>query len=622
MSRTTKGLLALAILATLSLASVRVTAIPVETPDWVTKVFHADQEGIYKDGDSVVATSRVFAQANGNPTTALCPLKIFQFGSFGGSDCWGWRDAGGTEYAIMGCFDGIAFVNTSTWTVVKVVPGPQGSVCGGAYWRDIKTYQHYAYAASECTGTNQGIMIIDLQYLPDSVHYIKSFSTGTDIRSHNISIDTVKGYLYAVKQNYSGFRAINLADPVNPVEVSTTVTGDLHDIFAHNDTVYAAEANNHSFSIWNMANKAAGALLTRVTIPSAGYVHNIWPTMDKHYVVTTEETPNKTIKLWDVQNLASVQLKSQFLAPSNLAHNAHVQGNKLYLSHYESGVYVVDLSNPDTLPVLSFYDTYPASNTANFNGCWGVYPHTASGNVYGSNIEGQLYIFGQIQVTDLDTLRGDSLFANANSNVTIQVSVKNHLPIKSITIPFNWSGSYNMTFVGVNTTGLRTSYFQDQQFSAYDPTHGKIAYTIDVGSAAELPPGDGPVLNLILHIPPGASGPTNEISLNTVGVTQPSITTSCFSYFPELKYPAVTIGAPPSCCVGTRGNVDNSPDQAVDISDLTALIDHLYISFAPLACSQEANLDGSAENQIDISDLTTLIDKLYINPSSSYPACP
>ncbi len=622
MSRTTKALNTLMFVMATCLLPCLVLAIPMETPDWVTKVYTPDSEGKYVDGDSTIATSMVFAQPDGNPTAALCPLKVFQFGTFGGSDCWGWRDASGTEYAIMGCFDGIAFVNTSTWTVVKVVPGPQGAVCGGAYWRDIKTYQGYCYASSECTGTNQGIMIIDLHYLPDSVHYIKSFTTGSDIRSHNISIDTVKGYLYAVKQNYSGFRAINLANPTNPVEVSTTVTGDLHDIFAHNDTVYAAEGNNHAFSIWNMAVKTAGVLLAKVTIPSGGYVHNIWPTMDKHYVATTEETANKTIKFWDIQNLANIQMTSQFLAPSNLTHNAHIQGNRMYLSHYESGTYVIDVSNPDTLPVLSYFDTYPASNTANFNGCWGVFPHTASGNVYGSNIEGQLYIFGQVQVSDIDTVRGDSLFASANSNITIPISVKNHQPLRTITIPLNWAGPYNMTYVAVSTTGLRTDYFQNKFYSVFDPTHGKIAFTLEAGAEADLPPGDGPVLKLILHIPPGASGPSNPVSLAPVNNTPASITTSCFSFTPEIQSPSVTIGTGPSCCIGTRGNADNSLDQSVDISDLTALIDHLYISLSPLACNKEANIDASVDEVIDISDLSALIDKLYINPSSVFPNCP
>jgi choice-of-anchor B domain-containing protein len=622
MSRYTKGLLFLVAMTVAALHPAPSRAVPVETPDWVTKVYKPDAEGNYIDGDSIIATSFSFAQPQGTPLTALCPLKVFQFNTSGGANCWGWRGPDGTEYGIMGTRDGVAFVNTNTMTVVEVVPGPTGSVCGGIIWRELKSYQNYCYVASECTGTNQGIMIIDMQYLPDSVHYIKSHFTATDIRSHCLSIDTVKGYLYAVKQNYSGFRVISLANPANPVEVGSVTTGDLHDITAHNDKVYAAEANNKTFSIWNMANKTAGQLIVRITIPAGGYVHNIWPSADGSHVATTEETANKTVKWWDISNPANVQLKQQFLGTSNLAHNAHIQGNRLYLSHYQSGVYVLDISNPDTLIPLTKYDTYSAGEGPSFNGCWGVYPHTASGNVYASNIEGQFYIFSQTTLTDVDTIRGDSLFASANQNVTVQIKVKNHQPIKSITIPMNWTGPYNMTYVGVSTAGCRTSYFQNQQYTVYDPSHNKIAYTLDVGGAADLPPGDGPVLNLILRIPPGASGPINPIALDPFNSTPASITTDCFTYVPELKAPSVIIGAPPSCCIGTRGNVDNSPDQAVDIADLSALIDHLFISLGPISCDQEANLDGSPESQVDISDLSLLIDKLFVNPSSDFPACP
>lgn len=66
------------------------------------------------------------------------------------------------------------------------------------------------------------------------------------------------------------------------------------------------------------------------------------------------------------------------------------------------------------------------------------------------------------------------------------------------------------------------------------------------------------------------------------------------------------------CCLGATGNVDCDPEDGVDISDLTALIDNLYISFTPLCCQWEANVDGSADGNIDISDLSVLIDHLYI----------
>jgi hypothetical protein len=38
-----------------------------------------------------------------------------------------------------------------------------------------------------------------------------------------------------------------------------------------------------------------------------------------------------------------------------------------------------------------------------------------------------------------------------------------------------------------------------------------------------------------------------------------------------------------SCCVGTTGNVNGDQSEQVDIGDLTALIDYLFITFTPSA---------------------------------------
>lgn len=73
------------------------------------------------------------------------------------------------------------------------------------------------------------------------------------------------------------------------------------------------------------------------------------------------------------------------------------------------------------------------------------------------------------------------------------------------------------------------------------------------------------------------------------------------------------------CCVGATGNVDCDPGNGSDISDLSALIDNLYISFTPLCCPKSANVDGDIGGGVDISDLSALIDYLYISftPPSS-----
>jgi hypothetical protein len=197
-------------------------------------------------------------------------IQSFQFDTWAGTDCWGWEGPDGTEYAIMGVKDGVAFVNTLTLQAIQVVPGP--GPCGST-WRDIKTYGRYCYAVSECGGTNEGMMIIDLQYLPDSVHYLGSYTTASEVTSHNLSIDTARGFAYLVNSALTGFRVVSLSDPESPLEFPQVTTGDLHDVYARNDTVWAAEGTEGSVSIWDMDNKNSPELIVRVAIPDAGYVH-------------------------------------------------------------------------------------------------------------------------------------------------------------------------------------------------------------------------------------------------------------------------------------------------------------------------------------------------------------
>ncbi|MBD3257768.1 hypothetical protein GF377_04990 [candidate division GN15 bacterium] len=84
------------------------------------------------------------------------------------------------------------------------------------------------------------------------------------------------------------------------------------------------------------------------------------------------------------------------------------------------------------------------------------------------------------------------------------------------------------------------------------------------------------------------------------------------------------LGCVSGCCVGDRGNVDNSPDDAVTLGDLTVMIDILFISLGDPACWEETNLDGSTPEgpgSVTLGDLTVLIDHLFIS-LDPLPACP
>lgn len=89
----------------------------------------------------------------------------------------------------------------------------------------------------------------------------------------------------------------------------------------------------------------------------------------------------------------------------------------------------------------------------------------------------------------------------------------------------------------------------------------------------------------------------------------------------QLAEVAITDTCALDCCHGNVGNVDCDPQNGIDISDLTRMIDYLYISFAPLCCPPSANFDRSLDGNIDISDLAMLIDWLYISFTAPLP-CP
>lgn len=65
------------------------------------------------------------------------------------------------------------------------------------------------------------------------------------------------------------------------------------------------------------------------------------------------------------------------------------------------------------------------------------------------------------------------------------------------------------------------------------------------------------------------------------------------------------------CCVGRLGNINYDLQDNVDIADIQALIDNLFLSLTPLGCFDEADLNYDLV--IDITDLQILIDNQFLS---------
>jgi hypothetical protein len=82
------------------------------------------------------------------------------------------------------------------------------------------------------------------------------------------------------------------------------------------------------------------------------------------------------------------------------------------------------------------------------------------------------------------------------------------------------------------------------------------------------------------------------------------------------------------CCgiytTGITGNANCSIDGKLTLSDITKLIDRVYISKDPLCCEATGNTNGSVDCKITLSDITVLIDAVYISkspPADCMPEC-
>ena len=313
--------------------------------------------------------------------------------NFGVSDVWGYTDESEIEYAIVGYRYGTTIYDVSSSEEPIEVFNIIGPSNGDYYYhRDYKTYQDHLYIVNEMYGGDIGMQVVDLSPLPDNppIH----LNTYNNIsQSHNLWIDN-SGYAFIEHQTGDNIHIANLEDPSFPIYHGSFYNEALncHDIYTRNGFGYISEGSANRFAIYNLSdlNNISSPI---ATIPCEGYAHNAWLNDMGTHLITTEETNNKTVKIWDITNLSNIALSGEYLGENNLAHNVHVSNDLLFIAHYTTGLKIVDIYNPERPIEVAAYDTYPLDDNGGFYGCWGAYPFTNNNYVYASDMQNGLYIF-------------------------------------------------------------------------------------------------------------------------------------------------------------------------------------------------------------------------------------
>jgi len=217
-----------------------------------------------------------------------------------------------------------------------------------------------------------------------------------------------------------------------------------------------------------------------------------------------------------------------------------------------------------------------------------------------------------------DTLRGGEVEGPLNTTLDIPIYVTNNVSLNRVQLPIGYDGVLGLKYMGYSLDGCRAADFDDFSYINYDANNKRFTLDIQAGTAENLPPGSGPLIILQFKIETaGTAGDSNDLSFDGYNDYEPRFYGDVVDYQPKLAFGSVTYSG---CCIGTTGNADCSEEEIPDISDITRLIDYLYLSHDPLCCLEEADVDGSG-GEPDISDIVALIDNLYLS-HEELPACP
>ena len=355
----------------------------------------------------------VNGDAGGYPCQNIDLMGYLSSDEVGGgdmNDIWGWVDpSDGTEYAILGRSTGTSFIDISDpANPVLVANLPTNTVT--SFWRDIKVHDNHAFIVSEASG--HGMQVVDLTQLgsidnPPQDIEADALYTGWG-NAHNIVINesTARAYGVGTATFAGGLHILDISDPVNPTLIGDYAgDGYTHDAqvvsYIGPDGNYEGKeiafcCNENTVTIVDVTDPTDATMISSVGYAGSSYTHQGWLTEDHRYFMSNDELDeqdygvNTTTFIWDVSDLSAPQLIGTFVSETSaIDHNMYVLDTLVYQSNYRAGLRVLDLTDIENgeLDEVAYFDVYPSSDAAQFNGSWSNYPYLPSGVIPVSHIE-------------------------------------------------------------------------------------------------------------------------------------------------------------------------------------------------------------------------------------------
>jgi len=345
--------------------------------------------------------------------TLLAHIPLNNFGGINssfGNDCWGYVAPSGREYAIMGLYGGFAFVEITdpiNPVIVDTVTGPSSD------WHDVKVVGQYAYGVSE---GGSGIQVMDLSNIDSgNVNLVRNWTGGGYSTTHNIITNENSTSLWISGANVGngGLVHIDISNPELP-----SIDGGWTEMYVHDAQVvtwqggaldgreiaFLSSGFSGGFSetglrIADVTNPNNPITLSTLFYPNAGYSHQCWLSTDRKILYLNDELDEgnsvsvTTTRVINVADPANPFFVGTFTTgKAAIDHNLYTRDHVIYQSNYRSGLRVFDGLDPINPVEVAYFDTYPGSDAASFNGTWSNYPFFPSGTIAVSDIERGLFL--------------------------------------------------------------------------------------------------------------------------------------------------------------------------------------------------------------------------------------
>ncbi|MBO6795481.1 MAG: choice-of-anchor B family protein [Balneolaceae bacterium] len=268
------------------------------------------------------------------------------------NDIWGWTDPQtGKEYALVGKYDGVAFVDVSDPENPQIIGAlPESSfsakrvdlrtadleICEfgigstpeakalteGSVWRDLKVYQNHLFVVADAQ--SHGMQVFDLTNLRNFDGTVLNFDADaiyTEFsNAHNIVINETTGFAYAVGAtnsvnedfvndcNEGGLHMMDISNPKSPVFAGCyrnteaprrrSNSAYIHDAqcvtYSGPDADYQGSeicfnAAERAVDIADVSDKSNPLHLGYAANPNVQYSHQGWLTEDQAYFIMNDE---------------------------------------------------------------------------------------------------------------------------------------------------------------------------------------------------------------------------------------------------------------------------------------------------------------------------------------------